>query len=86
MAVQGNERKKDSKNAQATDNDNSEDAVKEYDLLDTQLDELNSALDVLEKQNDSIQSKLRELLKSNIEIRESIKQENAQNSLNNETK
>ncbi|GBP64111.1 UPF0184 protein C9orf16 homolog [Eumeta japonica] len=50
----------------------------EYELLDTKLDELNSALDFLEQKNDDIHAKLKELLQSNIEIREEMKNENAE--------
>ncbi|KAL0849135.1 hypothetical protein ABMA28_013484 [Loxostege sticticalis] len=53
-----------------------ENMTEEYYLLDTKLDELNTALDFLERRTDDIQEKLKELLQSNISIREELKNEN----------
>lgn len=50
--------------------------ITEYYLLDSKLDELNTALDFLEKRTDDIHEKLKELLQSNINIREELRNEN----------
>lgn len=50
--------------------------ITEYNLLDSKLDELNSALDFLEQKTDDINEKLKQLLQSNIEIRNEIRSEN----------
>lgn len=55
----------------------------EYIMLDSKLDELNSALDYLEQKNDDIHERLKELLQSNIEIRQELRNENAETSGNN---
>lgn len=49
----------------------------EYYILDSKLDELNSALDFLEKRTDDIHEKLKQLLQSNINIREELRMENS---------
>ncbi|CAG9784472.1 unnamed protein product [Diatraea saccharalis] len=61
-----------------TDQDvsNDDNMSEEYYLLDSKLDELNSALDFLEKRTDDIHEKLKELLQSNIEIRNELRNEN----------
>lgn len=46
--------------------------IAEYDMLDSKLDELNTALDFLEQKNDDIHEKLKDLLKSSIDIRQQL--------------
>lgn len=48
----------------------------EFSALNSQLDQLQSALDSLETRNDDIHSKLLELLRSSREIRQDMKAEN----------
>ncbi|CAH0700673.1 unnamed protein product [Spodoptera exigua] len=60
-----------------------ESVVEEYIMLDSKLDELNSALDYLEQKNDDIHERLKELLQSNIEIRQELRNEKAEVSGNN---
>ena len=47
-------------------------------MLDSKLDELNSALDYLEQKNDNIHERLKELLQSNKDIRQELRQENTE--------
>uniref|UniRef100_A0A2A4K4F8 Uncharacterized protein n=1 Tax=Heliothis virescens TaxID=7102 RepID=A0A2A4K4F8_HELVI len=54
-----------------------ETAVEEYIMLDSKLDELNTALDYLEKKNDDIHERLKELLQSNIDVRQELRNESA---------
>ncbi|XP_026738572.1 UPF0184 protein AAEL002161 [Trichoplusia ni] len=53
--------------------------VEELNLLDSKLEELNSALDYLEQKNDDIQQSLKELLQSNIEMRKEMQKQKEQN-------
>jgi hypothetical protein len=48
---------------------------KEFNELDSALDEIENALNNLENQNDTIQTRLRELLESNREIRKDLMQQ-----------
>ncbi|KAG6446227.1 UPF0184 protein AAEL002161 [Manduca sexta] len=59
-----------------TEEQNEENICEEYEMLDSTLDELNSALDYLERKNDDIHEKLKELLQSNIDIRQEMRNEN----------
>lgn len=52
-------------------------------MLNSRLDELNTALDYLEQTNDTIQDQLKELLQSNIEIRQEMQRENVGTPENN---
>lgn len=52
-------------------------------MLDSRLDELNTALDFLEQKNDNIHEQLQELLQSNIEIRQEMQKEKTETSANN---
>lgn len=45
----------------------------EYNALNNQIDELNTALDTIEKRNDDIHGQLLELLRFNRQFREEIK-------------
>lgn len=47
----------------------------EFEALNSQMDQLNSALDVLEEQNDIIHAKLMDLLESNRAARKQFKEE-----------
>ncbi|KAJ0181790.1 hypothetical protein K1T71_002512 [Dendrolimus kikuchii] len=59
-----------------TNQNEEENIVEEYQLLDSTLDDLNSALDYLEQKNDDIHEKLKELLQSNIDIRQQLQSQN----------
>ncbi|CAH0603198.1 unnamed protein product [Chrysodeixis includens] len=52
--------------------------VEELNLLDSKLEELNSALDYLEKKNDDIQHSLKQLLQSNIDMRKEMQKQKEQ--------
>ncbi|KAJ8729486.1 hypothetical protein PYW08_001067 [Mythimna loreyi] len=60
-----------------------ENVVEEYIMLDSKLDELNTALDYLEQKNDDIHERLKELLQSNREIRQELRNENTEPTGNN---
>ncbi|XP_028040890.1 UPF0184 protein AAEL002161 [Bombyx mandarina] len=71
------------KNIEPPEDDNNEDITEEYELLESTLDELNSALDFLERKNDDIHQQLKELLQSNIAIRQEMREENKEVSNSN---
>ncbi|XP_063376187.1 UPF0184 protein AAEL002161 [Cydia fagiglandana] len=60
-----------------SDESNDDNICEEYEMLDSKLDELNTALDFLEQKNDDIHKKLKELLQSNIDIRQQLQNENS---------
>ncbi|XP_063529217.1 UPF0184 protein AAEL002161 [Cydia strobilella] len=60
-----------------SDEYNDDNICEEYEMLDSKLDELNTALDFLEQKNDDIHKKLKELLQSNMDIRQQLQNENS---------
>ncbi|KAI8420122.1 hypothetical protein MSG28_008703 [Choristoneura fumiferana] len=71
-----NQEKSDTGSEIITEESTDENIIQEYDMLDSKLDELNTALDFLEQKNDDIHQKLKELLQSNIDIRQQLQNEN----------
>ncbi|KAJ3650754.1 hypothetical protein Zmor_016834 [Zophobas morio] len=62
---------------EAADDDLDDISPEEFQMLDSQLDALNSALDDIEQKNDDIHAQLLVLLQSNREIRKQMQESNS---------